>query len=306
MKGANHGLWRWSAALVCGAVLAAQGLAENAMGGEARAIVEEVVVNASRAEVWGALTTTDGVTTFFAPNARVELRYGGPYEIYFVEDAKRGERGSEGCVVLGYVPEETLIFTWNAPPSIPDIRAQRTFVIVRLDDVGEKRTRVRLRNGGYRDDAEWDKAYAYFENAWPHVLGQLRRRFDSGPLWPKEAVGKVKPVEMKEYAYFLTLARPQAAHSPTEDEQRLIAEHFAYLKRLLAEGALRLAGRTGDAAEGLGVSDAAMQIPDPFGIVVFEAENDAAARRIMADDPAVRAGIFHASVKRFGVALNRP
>ena len=42
----------------------------------------------------------DGARTFFAPEAHIELRPEGPYEMYFDSDAPVGERGGEGCTVL--------------------------------------------------------------------------------------------------------------------------------------------------------------------------------------------------------------
>ena len=43
-------------------------------------------------------------------------------------------------------------------------------------------TRVRLHHVGWGDGGEWDQAHGYFTRAWGQVLGQLRRRFESGPI----------------------------------------------------------------------------------------------------------------------------
>jgi hypothetical protein len=75
-----------------------------------------------------------------------------------------------------------LSFDWNAPPSLPQARAQRTFVVVRLTAVDDKTTRVTLHHTGWGDGGEWDRAYAYFDRAWPNVLANLKKRFDSGPV----------------------------------------------------------------------------------------------------------------------------
>ena len=75
-----------------------------------------------------------------------------------------------------------LSFDWNAPPSLPDARRQRTFVIVRLADVDGKSTRVTLHHTGWGDGGEWDKTYAYFDSAWGYVLGNLKKRHESGPI----------------------------------------------------------------------------------------------------------------------------
>lgn len=61
-----------------------------------RAIVAEMTVPASLEAVWQAWTTEDGVCTFFAPRARIELRPGGAYEMFFALDAPSGRQGGEG------------------------------------------------------------------------------------------------------------------------------------------------------------------------------------------------------------------
>ena len=74
-----------------------------------------------------------------------------------------------------------LSFDWNAPPSLPEARAQRTFVVVRLALLGDKLTRVTLHHAGWGTGGEWDKAYTYFDRAWGNVLGNLKKRFEQGP-----------------------------------------------------------------------------------------------------------------------------
>ena len=74
-----------------------------------------------------------------------------------------------------------LSFTWNAPPHLPEARAQRTVVTVRLAPQGDKETLVSLRHVGWGDGGQWDQAFAYFDRAWASVLEGLQKRFVSGP-----------------------------------------------------------------------------------------------------------------------------
>ena len=150
-------------------------------GGE-RAIEREVVVPAGVAAVWEAWTTREGIISFFAPGAEVELRVGGPFQIYFDPLAAPGSRGADDMVILAYQQERMLSFTWNAPPHLAEARKQRTHVVVRLHAMGEAETRVTLRHDGWGDGGEWDQAYTYFTNSWPIVLGNLQRRFAEGPI----------------------------------------------------------------------------------------------------------------------------
>lgn len=146
-----------------------------------RALDKSVVVPAGVQAVWQAWTTTEGVTSFMAPAADIELRVGGAYRIYFDPGAEPGQRGADDMRILGLQPMRMLSFDWNAPPSLPQARQQRTFVVVRLHPVDERSTRVTLHHTGWGDGGEWDQAYTYFDRAWTHVLAALKTRFETGP-----------------------------------------------------------------------------------------------------------------------------
>jgi len=146
-----------------------------------RAIHQEALVPAPPGEVWAAWTSTAGVTTFFAPAAKIELRPGGAYELYFDPTGAEGLRGSEGMRVLAFVPGEMLSFEWNAPPHLPEVRREKTWVVLRFAPAGVGQTRVTLDHLGWRDGAQWDQAFDYFTRAWDVVLGRLVKRFQDGP-----------------------------------------------------------------------------------------------------------------------------
>jgi uncharacterized protein YciI len=96
----------------------------------------------------------------------------------------------------------------------------------------------------------------------------------------------------KQYLYRIQPTRPEMlASGLTDRESAVMAEHFAYLQRLRADGTLILAGRTLNA-------DA-----DSFGIAILRAVSDEAACAIMRDDPAVRHGVMRATLFPYRVAL---
>jgi uncharacterized protein YndB with AHSA1/START domain len=147
-----------------------------------RAIVKEVVVAASPQQAWDAWTTREGIVSFFAPDARIEPRVGGAFAIYIDPLAAPGMKGADDMRFMALQPPKMLSFDWNAPPSLPEARAQRTFVVVRIEPVADGQTRVTLTHTGWGDGGEWDKAYAYFDRAWGNVLGNLKKRFETGPV----------------------------------------------------------------------------------------------------------------------------
>jgi uncharacterized protein YndB with AHSA1/START domain len=152
-----------------------------------RAVTAETIANAPVAEVWKAWTTEEGIKSFFAPACKIELRVFGALEIYFNPDGLPGQRGAEGNVILAIQPEKMLSFTWDAPPNLPNVRQQRTSVVLRFKDLGNKQTKVTLTETGWGEGEEWDKAFEYFSHVWQDVVfKRLQERFESGPVsWKK-------------------------------------------------------------------------------------------------------------------------
>lgn len=97
---------------------------------------------------------------------------------------------------------------------------------------------------------------------------------------------------MPQWLYRIVPARPDMVTDPTADEQRIVGAHFQYLVDLKARGVLILAGRTQEES-------------GTFGITIFEADDEAGARAVMDDDPAVAAGVFAASLHPYAVAVAR-
>ena len=97
-----------------------------------------------------------------------------------------------------------------------------------------------------------------------------------------------------QYLYRIQPIRMGFLIESTPEEDRIVGDHFRYLKRLTEEGTILLAGRT------LNTDSSS------FGIVIFEAESDEAARKLVRQDPAVEASVFRAELFPFGVALSSP
>jgi uncharacterized protein YciI len=95
-----------------------------------------------------------------------------------------------------------------------------------------------------------------------------------------------------EWLYRVQPTRPgMLTEGPTEDEQRIVGEHFEYLSGLLQRGSLVLAGRTLTTDE------------RTFGLAIFHAPNEQEARAIVDADPAVRAGVMRAELFPYRIAL---
>lgn len=140
----------------------------------------EVVVPASRAEVWKAFTTSEGMKSWIAPEDRVELQVGGDWKVGF--------KGSQpgGGNVLAWLPQEMLAVNAMAPEWFPTVRKERTIAVFQFDAVDERQTRVRLSQIGWKNGEEWDKAFEYLSKGNAQLLNALYRRFAEGPIdWEK-------------------------------------------------------------------------------------------------------------------------
>lgn len=297
---------------MAGICLALSGVATSgAVAGEAREIHKQVTVAASPREVWQAWTTSEGIKSFFGRDADIELAAGGKFEVYFALDAPKGSRGSEGCKVLAFLPQKMLAFSWNAPPSIPALRdaGAKTQVVLQFAPVRGGGTRVSLTQHGLGQGKQWDEYHAYFDRAWGNVLAGLQKHFaspsESDARKERSDAGRQSP-KTKHWVYFLRPARPNFFEKRSEAERKLLQEHVAYLTKLRDDGRLILAGPCEDPPYyPRGSAHAVpLEMPTP-GIVVFRADDADAARKVMEDDPAVRAGVFMARVNQFHLAFQR-
>jgi uncharacterized protein YciI len=96
---------------------------------------------------------------------------------------------------------------------------------------------------------------------------------------------------MAERINFLHAPRDDFAATMTSEEELAWDRRFERLKRLLAEGTLIMAGPT------LGRINT--------GIAVIEAPDEATARRLMDEDPAIESGYATGELRGFRVSLLR-
>jgi uncharacterized protein YndB with AHSA1/START domain len=164
-----------------------------------RAIRFEIDIEAPVPAVWNSWTTAEGIRSFFAPASNVEMRVMGPYEIYFFPDAEPGMRGAEGNVVLAIQKEKMLAFTWDAPPMFPEIRRQRTSVLLRFEEISSGKTKLLFSQTGWGEGEEWDKVFEYFIDAWGGVvLPRCKYSLEVSPIdWSNPVGGLEKAVRIE-------------------------------------------------------------------------------------------------------------
>ena len=106
----------------------------------------------------------------------------------------------------------------------------------------------------------------------------------------------VEPAPKKQFVYVLKLQPDYKVEKNwTSEVNAIVGKHFNHLKDLTNKGTVIMAGR----------SDYDVSNENVFGIVVFEAENQEEATKLMNSDPAVIGKVMTAELHPFSVALMR-
>ena len=82
------------------------------------------------------------------------------------------------------------------------------------------------------------------------------------------------------YHYYVIIKpyRQDFLTNPNENEDKIMEDHFYYLKSLLKQKKLFLAGPT-------------LITEDPFGVIILEVNTEEEAKKLIENDPSVKAGI---------------
>jgi uncharacterized protein YciI len=108
------------------------------------------------------------------------------------------------------------------------------------------------------------------------------------------AAPEAKPDKPKQFIYVLRLVpRLYSDANWTAEDNAALGRHFNRFKDAIKSGQLILAGRTSEPGD------------KTFGIAIFEAPDEAAARKFMEQDPAVTDGLMTAELHPFAIALQR-
>jgi uncharacterized protein YndB with AHSA1/START domain len=142
-----------------------------------KALVFEVVVPASLEDTWTAMTTSDGLITWLTPQAKVDLRPGGDWLAMWGANVAPG-----GGTITEFEPRKSITIRAMAPEQFPTVRQERTTAVFTFTAVDPTSTKVTLRQTGWKQGDEWDRAYAYLASGNAMLLNALRQRFITGPV----------------------------------------------------------------------------------------------------------------------------
>ena len=103
-----------------------------------------------------------------------------------------------------------------------------------------------------------------------------------------------EPSKTRQFIYVLRLVpRLYSDSNWTKENKAVLERHFIRFQEAIKSGQLILAGRTKEPGD------------KTFGIAIFEAADEAAARTFMENDPCVAGGLMTSQLHPFAVALER-
>ena len=130
-------------------------------------IVRTVELAHPPATVWAALTTAEGLGTWFGHAATIDLQPGGAAQLTW-------QSGDKADLRIERVEEPTVFgFTWHIY-GLPDDDPRRTYVEFTLQPVGAG-TRLTMRETGFAQLPvdEYRKAFDSHTEGWTSELGEL-------------------------------------------------------------------------------------------------------------------------------------
>ena len=142
-----------------------------------------VIVPASLAQVWSAISTVDGWKTWAVPVAWMTADRPQVIETSYNPAAKPGDAMNIENEFTARVPERKLVFrTIKAPAGFPHAEALRQVTqTFELAPEGSG-TKVSLTGTGYSNDQSGQAVLAFFKDGNRVSLEMLRDRFATGPI----------------------------------------------------------------------------------------------------------------------------
>lgn len=135
-----------------------------------RVLQQSVVVPATLADVWNAMTTAEGVRSWAAPVAFVDFRLGGIWESSYRPGATRGDPANIKNLFISYIPMRMVAMqVIQAPPDFEHHElVKQVFSVYEMAEAGPGAVRVTVSMVGYQSDPAYDAMYRFFEagNAW--------------------------------------------------------------------------------------------------------------------------------------------
>ena len=130
--------------------------------------------------VWDAWTKEDLITEWFPPEANIEVKLGGSFELFF-DPKNHNHQSTIGCVFTKVEPKKCINFTWKGPDQFADfmnVSSSLTSVMVTFSEDGDNIV-VKLEHKGWGESDRWLEARNWHQNQWEILLHELKSLLES-------------------------------------------------------------------------------------------------------------------------------
>jgi uncharacterized protein YndB with AHSA1/START domain len=143
------------------------------------ALIHEAVVEANVHDVWAAFATGEGLRSWMAPHAEIDLRIGGLMRSNYNAKGTLGDPSTIENRVLAFEPGRMLAMqVAKTPAGFPFPTAiYRMWTVIYFDAVAPGSTRVRSVSLGFTATDESQKMRAFFDQGNAATLKSLQGRF---------------------------------------------------------------------------------------------------------------------------------
>lgn len=141
-------------------------------------LVHEGTVNAPIEKVWNAWTTSDGLQSWLAPHAEIDLRVGGRMRANYDVDGDLSDPQTIENTVLSYEPYRMFSIHVTKPPD--DFPFAETvgdmWTVVYFEPLGPDQTAVRVVALGFTADSQSQAMRAFFDRGNALTIAQMQQR----------------------------------------------------------------------------------------------------------------------------------
>jgi uncharacterized protein YndB with AHSA1/START domain len=144
---------------------------------DSRRAVFTTEIGAGVAAVWEAFTTEEGIESWMAPVAEIELEVGGALRTNYNPEGEIGDVTTIENTILSFDPMRMLsLQATGYPEGFPYAEAAAgTWSVFYFEPVGENRTRITVVGLGYTDDPKSQELRSFFAAANSQLLDDLER-----------------------------------------------------------------------------------------------------------------------------------
>jgi uncharacterized protein YndB with AHSA1/START domain len=146
-------------------------------------VIAEAMVDAPVEAVWKAWTTDEGLRSWLAPHASIDLCLGGLMRANYQPAGELGDAQTIEHTILSFEPDRMLsIKTTKTPQDFPfPLAIQRMWTVVYCEPQGASQTKVRVVSLGFGPDEESQRMRSFFDWGNTQTLEQLKKGMAAGP-----------------------------------------------------------------------------------------------------------------------------